>query len=137
MRAICRQQLFCSLRPHHHMLYQKKILNDQNAQNTATGVRIAYHFWLPFSINSAQLKKVNKGNIRAICRQQLFCSLGAHQHSSDQKKIVRDQSAQTTARVVSVTYCLWLTLSINKVLNLTKLRSVLYDQPVDSSCFAL
>ena len=42
--------------------------------------------------------------IRSICRQQLFPSLRAHQYSSDQMKILKDQSAQTTARVVSVVY---------------------------------
>ena len=40
--------------------------------------------------------------IRSICRQQLFRSLRAHQYSSDQKKILKDQSAQTTARVVYI-----------------------------------
>ena len=74
---------------------------------------------------------------RSICRQQLFCSLRAHQYSSDQKKILKDQIAQTTARVVSIAYHLWLPFFINRVLNLTKLRSVIYDQSVDSSCFAL
>ena len=39
-----------------------------------------------------------------IYRQQLFRSLWAHQYSSDQKKILKDQRAQTTARVVSVAY---------------------------------
>ena len=66
-----------------------------------------------------------------------FFSFRAHQHSSDQIKILKDQSAQTTARVVSVAYHLWLPFSINRVLNLTMLRSVIYDQSVDSSCFAL
>ena len=72
-----------------------------------------------------------------MCRQQLFRSLRAHQYSSDQMKILKDQTAQTTARVVSVAYRLWLSFLINRVLNLTKLRSILYDQCVDSSCFAL
>ena len=31
----------------------------------------------------------------------LFCSLRAHQYSSDQIKILKGHSAQTTARVVS------------------------------------
>ena len=73
----------------------------------------------------------------SICRQQLLRSLRAHQYSSDQKKILKDKSAQTTARVASVAYRLWLPFLINRVLNLTKLRSVIYDQSVDSSCFAL
>ena len=64
----------------------------------------------------------------------LLRSLRAHQYSSDQKKILKDQSAQTTARVVSVAYRLWLPFLINRVLNLTKLRSVIYDQSVGSSC---
>ena len=42
--------------------------------------------------------------IQWICRQQLFRSLRVHQYSSGQKKISKDQSAQTTARVVSITY---------------------------------
>ena len=56
-----------------------------------------------------------------------------HQHSSDQMKILKEQSAQTTARVVSVAYRLWLPFLINRVLNLTMLRSVIYDQSVDSN----
>ena len=48
----------------------------------------------------------------------------AHQYSSDQKEILNDQSAQTTARVASVAYRLWLPFLINRVLNLTKSRSV-------------
>ena len=40
--------------------------------------------------------------IRSICIQQLFCSLRAHQYTSDKKKILKDQSDQTTARVVSI-----------------------------------
>ena len=43
----------------------------------------------------------------------------SHQYSSDQMKILKDQSAQTTARVVSVAYRLWLPFLINRVLNLT------------------
>ena len=67
-----------------------------------------------------QLNKVKERNIRSICRQQLFRSLRAHQYSSDQMKILKDQSAQTTARVVvSVAYRLWLPFLINRVLNLT------------------
>ena len=50
---------------------------------------------------------------------------------------LKDQSTQTTARVVSVAYRLWLPFLINRVLNLTMLRSVIYDQSVDSSRFAL
>ena len=56
---------------------------------------------------NAQLIKVKESNIKSICRQQLFCSLRAHQHSSNQMKILKDQSAQTTARFVNVAYCLW------------------------------
>ena len=60
---------------------------------------------------------------QSICGQQPFRSLRAHQHSSDQMKILKDQRAQTTARVVSVAYCLWLPFLINKGLSLTMLRS--------------
>ena len=63
--------------------------------------------------------------IRSIYRQQLFRSLRAHQHSSDQKKILKDYSAQTTATIVSVAYRFWLP---SRVLNLTKLISLKYDQ---------
>ena len=63
--------------------------------------------------------------IRSIYRQQLFRSLRAHQHSSDQKKILKDYSAQTTATIVSVAYRFWLP---SRVLNLTKLISLIYDQ---------
>ena len=38
--------------------------------------------------------------IGSICRQQLFRSLRAHQRSSDQMKILKDQSTQTTTRAV-------------------------------------
>ena len=74
---------------------------------------------------SAQLNKRKEHNIRSICRQQLCRFLRAHQYSSDQMKILKDQSAQTTARVVSVAYRLWRPFLINRVLNLTKLRSVI------------
>ena len=64
--------------------------------------------------------------MRSICGQQLFRTLRAHQRSSDQMKIFKGQSAQTTTtRVVGVAYCLWLPFSVNRVLNLTKLRSVI------------
>ena len=49
-------------------------------------------------------------------------------YSSDQIKILKDQCAQTTARVVSVAYRLRLPFLINKALNLTKLKSVIYSQ---------
>ena len=75
--------------------------------------------------------------IRSICGQQLFRSLRAHQRSSDQVKILKDQSAQTTTRAVGLAYRLWLHFPINRVLNLTKLRNIISDQSVDSSCFAL
>ena len=54
--------------------------------------------------------------VRSICRQQPFRSLRAHQYSSDQMKILKDQSAQTTARVVSIAYRLWLPFLINRVI---------------------
>ena len=60
-----------------------------------------------------------------ISGKQLFRSLRAHQRSSDQMKILKDQSAQTATRVGAVVYRLWLPFSINRVLNLTKLRSVI------------
>ena len=37
----------------------------------------------------------------------------------------KDQSAQTTTRAVGIAYRLWLPFSINRVLNLTKLRSII------------
>ena len=43
--------------------------------------------------------------IQSICKQQFFCCLRAQQYSSDQKKILKDQSAQTTGRVVSIALC--------------------------------
>ena len=51
--------------------------------------------------------------------------------------MMKDQSTQTTARIVSVAYRLWLPFLINRVLNLIKLRSIIYDQSVDSNRFAL
>ena len=67
----------------------------------------------------------------------VFCSLRVHQNTLAQKKILKQQKAQTTTRVVSVAYHLWLPFSINGVLNLTKLAGVIYDQYVGSSYFVL
>ena len=50
--------------------------------------------------------------ISSICRQQLFRSLRAHQCSSDQMKILKDQSAHTTTRAVGVAFHLWLYIYI-------------------------
>ena len=86
---------------------------------------------------SAQLNKVKKRNIGSIQRQQPFRSLIAHQWSSEQIKMLKNQSAQTPARVVSVAYSLWLPFSIKRIPNLTKLSSAIYDQSVDSSRFAV
>ena len=61
----------------------------------------------------------------------------AHEYSSDQIKILKDKSAETTAGVVSVLYRLWLPLLINGVLILLKLMSAIYDQTVDISCFVV
>ena len=58
----------------------------------------------------AQPNKVKRHNIPSIYRQQLLRSLRGQQYSSDQKKVLKDQSAQTTARVVSIAYCLQLPL---------------------------
>ena len=54
--------------------------------------------------------------IKSISGQQVFCFLRAHQRSSDQMKILMDQSAQTTTRAVGIAYGLWLPFSINRVL---------------------
>ena len=37
---------------------------------------------------SVQFNKVKECNMRSICGQQPFCFLRAHQHSSDQMKIL-------------------------------------------------
>ena len=184
MRSICRHQLLRSLRAHQNSSYQKKILKDQNAQDTARVVSVPYRLrlpfpsnrllnlaklksviWLPLSINrvldlrklrsaiqnqslrslvatlydqqSAQFNNIKESDIGSICRHQLFCSLRAHQHSSTPKVILEEHKAQTTARVVSVTYSFWLPLLINRVLNLTNLRNVISDQYGESSCFDL
>ena len=50
--------------------------------------------------------------MRSICRQLLFHSLRAHQRSSDQMKILKDQSAQTTTRVVGIAYVAYVALMI-------------------------
>ena len=50
--------------------------------------------------------------MRSICRQQLFRSLRVHQYSSDQKKILKNQSAQATARVASLAYRLYIYIYI-------------------------
>ena len=54
----------------------------------------------------------------SIWRQQYDQSVDS---SSDQIKILKDQNAQTTARIVNVAYRLWLPFSINRMLNLSKL----------------
>ena len=55
----------------------------------------------------------------------LFYSLRAHQYSSDQKKILKDQSAQTTATVVSVAYIyIYYIFFTKKVLNIIYNRSI-------------
>ena len=47
------------------------------------------------------------------------------------------ECSQTTTIAVGIAYRLWLPSSINRMLNLTKLRSIISDQYADSSCFAL
>ena len=61
----------------------------------------------------------------------------ARQTISDKKKILKDQNAQTTARVVIVAYPLWVPFSSKRVVNLTKSRNGTYTPSVDSSYFAL
>ena len=78
-----------------------------------------------FNQQSTGLNKVEKGNIRSICKQQLFHSLRPHQYSSDQKILV------------SVPYRLWLPFSINRAPNLTELRTAINDQSVRIRCFTL
>ena len=86
---------------------------------------------------SCMLSRVNQGFIQAILMSTAILMSISTQHSSDQKKILKDQNAQTTARVVNVAYRLWLPFLINRLLNWTKLRSLIYDQSIGSSCFAL
>ena len=51
----------------------------------------------------------------------------AHQRDcSDQMKILKGQSAETTTRAVGIAYPLWLSFSINRMVNLTNLRSIIY-----------
>ena len=47
----------------------------------------------------------------------------AHQYCSDQKKIVEEQSAQISTRVVVVAYRLWLPLLINRVLRVLSITN--------------
>ena len=63
----------------------------------------------------------------SICGRQLFCSLSAYRHSLDQMNILEDQSVQTTTRAMGIAYRLWLPISINIVLNLTKFTSIIWD----------
>ena len=51
---------------------------------------------------SAQLNKVKEHYVRSICGQQLFRTLRTHQRSSNQLKILQDQSVQSTTRAVGV-----------------------------------
>ena len=64
-------------------------------------------------------------------------SISRQQHSSAQKNILKEQSAQTIARVVNFAYCLSLDFWIKRMHNLTNLRTVLYDKSVGSNCFGL
>ena len=57
----------------------------------------------------------------------------AYQQSPDEMKILKDSSAKTTAIVVSVTYRLWLSFSIDGVLDLTKSWSVIQNQCTENS----
>ena len=53
--------------------------------------------------------------------------LRAHQRScSDQMKILKAQSSQTTTRAMGIAYRLWLSFSINRVLNLYILLAYIY-----------
>ena len=78
---------------------------------------------------------IHEINLRTAA--ELFHSLRDYHRSSDQIKILKDQGAQTTTTAVSIAYRLWLPFPVNRVLNLTKLKSLICDQSVDSSCFAL
>ena len=79
-----------------------KILKDQSAQTTTRAVGIAYCLWLPFSMNRVLNLTKLRSIIGSIYGQQLFRSLRAHQRSSDQMKILKDQSAQTATRAVGI-----------------------------------
>ena len=46
---------------------------------------------------------------------QFFCCLRAHQYSFDQKKILKDQSAQTTGRVVSIALCVYVCIIVSYI----------------------
>ena len=79
-----------------------------------------------FDQQSTQLNKVKERNIQSICRQLLFRFLRDDRYSSDYIEILKDQSAQTTARVVSnLAYRLCLPFLVNSVFNLIKLSSVM------------
>ena len=108
--------------------YEKPLILNQQC--------LKYAVWCIYIVYMVYVSYIYIYN-QSICRQQLFHSLRPDQYSSDQKKILKDQSAQTAARVVSVAYHLWLPFLINRVLNLIKLRSVIFSQSADSSYFAL
>ena len=58
---------------------------------------------------------------------RMYIYTEAHQRSClDQMKILKTHSAQTSTRAVGIAYHLWLSFSINRVLNLAKLRSMIY-----------
>ena len=57
--------------------------------------------------------------------------------SSEQLRSKEDPEKKTTARALSIAYHLWLPFPINRVLNLTTLRSVINNQSIERSCFAL
>ena len=72
---------------------------------------------------------------QSICRQQLFRSLRAHQYSSDQKKILKDQSGQTTATADMFNSCI---LSYNFVCLYTSLFedvTKINDETFQKFCF--
>ena len=115
-----------------------KVFKEQKAPTTARVVSKAYHQCLHFS-RSVMYDQSVDSSCFAVYRLSdiLSPSLSAIKSISDQKKILNNENAQTTGSVVSVANCFWVHFSINRIIKLTESRSVIYDQSVDSICFAV
>ena len=108
---------------------------------TETFVRVlnvVCRFWLVLLTNRLlNLTKLRSRLSKKSIGSSRFCSFRAHHYISDQMRSLKDERAQTTAKVVIVAYCSCLHLLISRVLIITMFRSVIYNQSVDSSHFTL
>ena len=104
-------------------------------------------YWIPYSIHIAYIlnitnliwKKVNQVFVITIKRVIYLINFFGHKtlKSVSLFYVATSFTSALPTFVFFGKYRLWLPFLINRVLNLTKLRSVMCDQYVDSSCFTL